>query len=197
MRVFGCARKIGSNGKLFLLIVKYALWSYKSISVFILPSNHFRNSQTRKERKRERKEDSQTQTQTQQQDRAPTPDAAARSSPNPKRRGEIAPSSLWRQVLSSHRSRSQPKAHRGCCCRSRSRSQPKARWCRRSHHLDLIAPMISSSHSRLDLIVAFLSLKFSITLSSSLSQFDQICMKFNELFWAYFCFFKVYLLKFL
>ena len=79
MRVFGCARKIGSNEKLFLLIVKYALWPYKSISVFILPSNHLRNSQTRKERKRGRKEDSQTQTQTQWQDRAPTPDAVARS----------------------------------------------------------------------------------------------------------------------
>ena len=39
--VFGCAWKIWSNKKLFLLIVKYPPHTHKSIYTFILPTNHF------------------------------------------------------------------------------------------------------------------------------------------------------------
>ena len=104
--LFGRTRKIGSNGKLFQLTVKYALWPYKSSSVFILPSNNFRNSQTRKERKK----DSQMQRNSREREKkervgrvssGPTPEAAVRSSPNPKRSGEIAPLSSRHQVLNS------------------------------------------------------------------------------------------------
>ena len=56
MRVFGCARKIGSNGKSFPLTVKYALWPCKTISVCILPSNQFRPKKT-EERETTRKRD--------------------------------------------------------------------------------------------------------------------------------------------
>ena len=88
MRVFECARKIRSNGKLFPLTVKYAFWPCKSISIFILPSNHFRNSQIRKERKK----DSQMQWNDREREKeervgrvssGPTPDTVARLSPNP------------------------------------------------------------------------------------------------------------------
>ena len=95
MRVFGCARKIGSNGKLFPLTVKYAFWPCKSISVFILPSNHFRNSQTRKERKDLQMQWNGREREREKEERVgrvssgPTPDAAARLSPKPRRSGEI------------------------------------------------------------------------------------------------------------
>ena len=56
MWVFGCARKIGSNGKSFPLTVKYALWPCKTISVCILPSNQFRPKKT-EERETTRKKD--------------------------------------------------------------------------------------------------------------------------------------------
>ena len=95
------------------------------------------------------------QPQTQRQDRAPTPNAEARS-----RRRVCGAKFSVRIVLVLN-----PKLIGAVV----ADLVPKARRCRRSHHLDLIAPMISSSQSRLDLIVAFLSLKFSITLSSSLS----------------------------
>ena len=112
MWVFGCARKIRSNGKLFSLTIKYALWPCKSISVFILPSNHFwnsqtrkeRNSQTRKERKIERKKDSWS-SETAERKRERRESRESEQRPNPRRSGEIVPSSSRCQVLSScHRS---------------------------------------------------------------------------------------------
>ena len=177
MRVFGCARKIGSNGKLFLLIVKYALWSYKSISVFFyLPITSETHRRVKRERERERRTHKrrrrrsskiEPQPQTQRQDRAPTPNAEARL-----RRRVCGAKFSVRIVLVLN-----PKLIGAA---------------------DLV--ILISSHQwscRLNLLFVSLSLKFSITLSSSLSQFDQICMKFNELFWADFCFFKVYILTFL
>ena len=121
----------------------------------------------------------------------------AQISPHPRRVGEIAPSSSRRrdrptEIIGAIVLVLNPKligavvtdlvliAHQRRCYRSRSRSWPKAHRRCRSRRLDLIAPMISSSQSRLDLIVVSLSLKFLITLSSSLSQFDQICMKSVE-----------------
>ena len=162
MRVFRCARKIGSNGKLFPFTVKYALWPCKSISIFILPSNHFRNSQMRKERKK----DSQMQRNDREREKeervgrvssGPTPDTVARLSPNP---DIAARSRRWvRDAKFSIRVALvlNPKligvvitdlvlvAHRCRCYRSHSCSRPKAHRHRRSRCLNLITPMISPS----------------------------------------------------
>ena len=53
MRVFGYARKIGSNGKPFPLTIKYALWPCKTISVCILPSCPKKTEEREKQQGRE------------------------------------------------------------------------------------------------------------------------------------------------
>ena len=88
-RVFGSYRKLGQTEIIFNVDRKIRLTRRKSISVFILPSNHFQKERKREkgltdtawERKRERKKDSLTR-------------------PNPRRSNEIAPSSSRRQSLS-------------------------------------------------------------------------------------------------
>ena len=88
-RVFGSYRKLGQTEIIFNVDHKIRLTRRKSISVFILPSNHFRKERKREkgltdtawERKRERKKDSLTR-------------------PNRRRSNEIAPSSSRRQSLS-------------------------------------------------------------------------------------------------
>ena len=162
--------KIEFSGKSFTLIVKLRPLTQKMNAGSVLPSNHFRRHR-RREREKEREREREL-------DRAP-PQTYCRVRAteiinavvlDPKLIGAV----VTDLVLVAHRRRHY---------RSRSHARNKAHRCRWS--------------CRLNLVVVSLSLKVSITLSSSFSQFDQICMKFNELFWADFCFFKVYILKFL
>ena len=185
----------GFSEKEFQLTVKLRPLTWKIFSAKILPSNNFRRhakrerererTHTRKHRERER-ERSRTQ---KTQDRHTTGEIIkpkivappARSS-NPRSLNSKNPRSLHCKL---HRANRTSESHR---YRSHSRSWPKAHRRRRSRCLDLIAPMISSS--------SLFPWSFrSLFLPPSLSLIKFVWRVWK--FWADFCFFKVYILKFL
>ena len=133
------------------------LWPRKWFGVKIFTSNQFRVRCAKRER-----EKSLRRQWTQSPDHAP---------PKTRRREH-------------HLRRSRPKANQRRRYRSRSRcsSMPSLPISFSFSTQRSSAPLISSSRSDCtnDLIVVSLSLKFSITLSSSLYQFDQICIKSVE-----------------
>ena len=157
MRVFGCAWKINFPKFKWSWLCKMRLWPRKWFGVKIFTSNHFRIRCAMRER-----EKSLRRRWTQSPDHTPTK----------------------RHRRDHQLRRSRPKAnwHRRYRSRSRCSSMPSLPISFSFSTQRSSAPPMSSSRSHCtnDLIVVSLSLKFSITLSSSLYQFDQICIKSVE-----------------
>ena len=177
MRVFGYAWKINFSEGIWSWPCKMRLWPWKWFEVKIFTSNHFRVRRAKREREREK---SLRRRRTQSLDR--TPPQTRRWD----RAVEFAPPRSSAPLFSFSFS-------------TQSWSAPSLPIlfllligavvtdlvlildAKLIGAADLVVSILSHQWSRcLDLVVVSLFLKFSISLSSSLSLFDQICMKSVE-----------------
>ena len=157
--------------------------------------------ETRKERKRERerthmRKHTQRERERESKPRKPKIVAPLARSSNPRSLNPKNPRSSNPRL--SHREPTNCESHRADrtgkshCYRSHSCSWPKAHWHRRSHRLDLIAPMISSSrsHRRLSFPEVFdhsLFLPLSIwpNLYEECGSFEQIYVSLKCIYWNF------------
>ena len=154
----------------FGLTSPYSIWGHQKFSPQ-QPSNDFLSSDTRRERERQKKarrdsREYKLKAHTNHRTRTPTPD----------RTTEIAPQ------ITSLRSRRCRPLDQLSSSQSRCRLKPIIAW-------PVSSPMTHPWPISLFLSLPLPFSQFTITLSSSLSQFDRI-FEFNEWFCSNFCFFK-------